>query len=348
MELRAIKYQAESYLFQTYNGFAAPPRLDSVSSRTKTESIKNYYEPIFVGTPTIRKGKYFLTRELDGKYLMRLKDDGHLFSLHPLGIESIDEHRFFSSDIFPKIAQYAWWTFNKVFLKTLQIAVQDIPPYLLPEFIEMLAKHPAPYKALDPVDGIKLESEPIKFARVKKLHCFQNHKEYSGIALIDEGNRAAILKCLRKRQREINATMKNAVKPAKKSGNYRAFSALFVNEEWRKQFEFVLSMLKPKYDTNENGANLVEAMRAKGRVFPNSHFQLFFITNVFKNLNAFKDPDLDLRQICRKLYLDLRIDLHKSKFSVHSTEVVNINNHIGGKAIIKEELIAILKNAKIL
>lgn len=45
MGLKAIKYQAESYLFKVYNGFNTPPGLDNISSRTKMESANNFYVP---------------------------------------------------------------------------------------------------------------------------------------------------------------------------------------------------------------------------------------------------------------------------------------------------------------
>lgn len=348
MGLKAIKYQAESYLFKVYNGFNAPPRLDHISYRTKTESANNFYAPIYIGNPTIRKGRYFMTRELDSNYLKRIKEDGHLFALHDLNIESVDIHSFFSINYFSRITKYAWWTFNEDFQQELEIAVRDIPPHLLAEFIGKLAKYQTPYQVKDAESENALEPEPVKFARIKKLHCFKNHHEYAEIALKDEENRAVILKCLRKRQKEINRSEKNSVKTPKGSDNYMKFSDLFVNEEWRKKFYYVLSLLKPNYEASENGLRLIDAMCIKGKVPPNSHFQLFFITNMFMAYGAFESSDQDLSQICRKLYQSLRIDLDTTKFSYHMTIVLNQKKHIGGKVSLKKELNTILNNCNLL
>ena len=78
--VKEIKYQVESFLYRMSEGREASPRLDNISFRTKTESAKNYYVPIFIGNPTIRKGKYWYSEEPDSEYLKRLIDNGHLFS----------------------------------------------------------------------------------------------------------------------------------------------------------------------------------------------------------------------------------------------------------------------------
>lgn len=345
MGLKALRYQAESHLFKVYNGFNAPPRLDDISARTKRESATNYYVLIFIGTPTIRKGRTFYTKEIDSKYLKRLLEGGHLFSLHDLEIEAVDPQSFFSPYNFSRIVKYAWWTFGVDFQKELEVAAQNISAHLLPSFFDTLSKNTSPYQMEDSVVKVALEPDAVKFARVKKLHCFKNHDEYLGAALKDEENRKMILKLLKKRRQIFNCIENKSDQKRKRSVQYREFSDLFVNDEWREKFDFVLSLLKPNYDSIKESPRLIDVMQDKGRegkVPSNSHFQLFFITYMFMSYGAFKASEQDLSIICRKLYKYLRIGLDTTKFSYHSTVVLNKNRHVGGKATIKEELTVIL------
>jgi len=228
------------------------------------------------------------------------------------------------------------------------MTVQDIPAHLLPEFIKMLVKNQRPYHIMDGERENVLEPKPVKFARVKKLHCFRNHEEYSEIALKDEEHRRILLKCLKRRLKELSGIENVLIEPNEQACSYREFSDLFVDDEWRQKFEFVLKLLKPNYASPKNAPNLITAMRDKGKVPPNSHFQLFFITNKFLQMGAFKQTELTLSEICQKLYFSLRIDLDKSKFSKYYYQVLNESSFSGKQNVLVEEMDSILRKINVL
>ncbi|HTN37301.1 MAG TPA: hypothetical protein VL053_09515 [Arachidicoccus sp.] len=344
-----IKHQVESFLYRMYGGKDVPPRLDNISFRTKTESAKNYYVPIFIGSPTIRKGKYWYSGEVDSEYLKRLIDNGHLFSLHDLEIESLDQQTFFSGHNFSRLAKYAWWTFSKEFLKELELAVQCLPIHLLPEFIETLSKYKSPYLIEDTDQEDRLEPESVKFARVKKLHWFKIHDEYVQIELKDKDNRKKILSFLRRRKRVLKNEGNQSFRKMKDTVIYRDFSDLFIDALWQEKFDFVLSLLRSKYNsTGENGSWLIDELRAKGKAPENGHFQLFFITNKFLQMGAFKQTELTLSEICQKLYFSLRIDLDKSKFSKYYYQILNESAFSGKQNVLVEEMDSFLSKANLL